>query len=257
MSWLSLAHFVWISASLAVFGLALFPIYARREPKRVRQLMTHLAILVLIAGLAAVSLYTAQIGASWVDIAAASMGRTWLTQIVLAALLYFAVRRQGSAPLTLLAGANVIGFALVGHANAISGAFGAFVQAGHLLAAGGWLGGAVALTYALGEAAPGRVVARFSWMGVIFVTVIGVTGFALLDNNTGALLPLTQTRYGQLAVLKITGFAAALACAAFNRSWAGPNAAWRVMAGVIFGELALLLLIVAAAVLLAQSEPYG
>ena len=90
-----------------------------------------------------------------------------------------------------------------------------------------------------------------------FVAVIGVTGMVILFTNTGALLPITQMRYGQLALTKIVLFAATLACAAFNRFVATPRANWGAMARVITGELALLIVIIAAAVLLAQNEPYG
>mgnify|MGYP001550182043 CR=1 FL=1 len=84
-----------------------------------------------------------------------------------------------------------------------------------------------------------------------------VTGVAILRTNTGAMLPISVTRYGQLILVKLVLFAAALGCAAFNRLFATPRGAWRFMARVIAGELALLFLIVAAAVALAQTEPCG
>lgn len=61
----------------------------------------------------------------------------------------------------------------------------------------------------------------------------------------------------RVTTAKIILFAAALACAAFNRLIAKPRGAWRRMARVIAGELALLFLILGAAVMLAQTEPYG
>lgn len=257
MTWLNLAQFVWLGASLGLFGLALFPLYARIEPKRTRSLLPHVAIVALIAALAAVSLHVAAIGASWVQIAATGIGRTWLTQLVIIVLAYFASYHRPAAVMALLAGANLIGFALVGHANAIAGGYGVLIEAAHLLAVGAWLGGVGALACALVEPGAEHAVTRFSWAASAFVSVIAVTGVVILHTNTGALLPIGATRYGQLVIAKLVLFAAALGCAALNRLFATPRGAWRLMARVIAGELALLFLIVAVAVALAQTEPYG
>jgi putative copper export protein len=256
MTWLNLAQLIWLSASLCLFGLALFPLYARTSPKRGRSLMPHVAIVALIAGLFAVVLHVAAIGSSLAQIAVTGIGRTWLTQLVIIALAYFASYRRPTATIAL-AGANLIGFALVGHANAIAGGYGVFLEAAHVLAIGAWLGGAGALACALAGPDAERAVTRFSWAATVFVSVIAVTGVAILRTNTGAMLPISVTRYGQLILVKLVLFAAALGCAAFNRLFATPRGAWRLMARVIAGELALLFLIVAAAVALAQTEPCG
>ncbi|MFT3727709.1 MAG: CopD family protein [Terricaulis sp.] len=257
MTAIDVFNFIWLSASLSAFGIALFPFYAGTAPTSSRQLLRQLGAVIGVFATITTAQHVSVMEATLEQIAGTSIGRVWISQIVIAALLALSAWRGPNWLVALLAGAEVAGFAFIGHANAIAGTAGALIEMAHLLAAGAWLGGVIALAFALRGANVATAVARFSWAGIAFVTVIGVTAVALLLTNTGTALPITQMRYGRLALTKIVLFAAALGCAAFNRFVTTPRADWRTMMRVIAGELALLTAIVAIAILLAQNEPYG
>jgi putative copper resistance protein D len=156
-----------------------------------------------------------------------------------------------------IAALNVAAFALIGHANAIAGLRGAAVQAVHLLAAGAWAGGLAALLLAL-RAAPSLALAqRFSRVGLVCVVTLAATGAYALYVNTGLPLPMLYYAYGRLADLKIKLFAGALALAGFNRFYAAPRGAWRLLVASVTFELALLALVIAVAANLGNTEPYG
>ncbi len=112
---------------------------------------------------------------------------------------------------------------LTGHAGAMGGAKGdglVVSEALHLLAAGLWLGALAPLWLTLARlpARAGQAVCeRFSPIGLACVLVIAGSGVAQAMALIGSLPALVGTRYGHIALLKITLFLAALALATFNR----------------------------------------
>ena len=112
---------------------------------------------------------------------------------------------------------------LIGHAGAMGGGIGAGLLASeslHLLAAGLWLGALTPLWLCLGRLPAGAaagVCERFSPIGLGCVLVIAGTGLAQGIELIGGLPGLVGTHYGQIALLKVALFLAALALAALNR----------------------------------------
>jgi putative copper resistance protein D len=257
MNALGVADFAHVMTSLVLFGLAAFPFYAGDAGATTRaRWMTACAWGAMISGAAAMALHAETMGVDLLALAQAGIGRVWVVQIVLALVLALGSRAPAWL-VALLAGLNAALFALIGHANAIAGWVGASAQAVHLITAGGWAGGIIALTFALRENPSAELVQRFSRVGLISVVLLALSGVLVLNLNTGAPLPMTYARYGQLALLKIALFAAALALAALNRFYSTPRGAWALLRRVIVGEFALVATIVAVAIALAGTEPYG
>lgn len=254
MTALAAASYLQLAASLVLFGAALFPAYAKSAvPWRV---LRWSAAAALLFGVAAVLLQSQRLDATLAQLMLTGIGRVWAAQIALAAVLCVAATmRARIAAIAAIAALNVTLFALVGHANAIAGWPGAAVEALHLLAAGGWIGGLVALLLALRAEASPELAQRFSAAGLCFVLVIGVTGAATLWQITGAALPMTAFGYGRLVSGKIALFAAALALAAFNRIYATPRSAWGALRNSVAVEVTLLAFVIALAVALAGTEP--
>jgi putative copper export protein/mono/diheme cytochrome c family protein len=131
-----------------------------------------------------------------------------------------------------------VALAWTGHAAATEGALGILhlvADGGHLLAAGVWLGGLVALVmlFAVIRTAPRaaalRLAAaasrRFSPIGVLCVATLTVTGIVNSWLLVGDLPHLVGTEYGRLLILKVALFAAMVAVAAANRSLLTPRLA--------------------------------
>ncbi|RMX07733.1 hypothetical protein D8I35_00920 [Corticibacter populi] len=132
--------------------------------------------------------------------------------------------QQRLLPAALLAATAVALQARLGHAAALEDRALAWLVALHVLAAGAWLGGLLPLRQWLRLASPSAArlaVTRFSWLGLLAVATLALTAWWQSERLIGN--PLTQlggwlgTRYGQLALLKILGFALLLAFAAFHR----------------------------------------
>lgn len=258
MTALDAATYLWLSASLTLFGAALFPLYAGAAAAGRRTLLRALSIVGFASGIAAVSLHLSALGAPITDILASGIGRVWFVQILIGIALCALAWMHGRPAWAAAVGAlNVAAFALVGHANAIAGLMGAGAQALHLLAAGAWVGGLAALALALRSNPSLDLVLRFSRVGLACVLTLAATGAYVLFVNTGDALPMAHYAYGRWVSTKIALFATALAIAAFNRIVVTPRGAWRLLAWTIAGELALLALVIAAAVALARTEPYG
>lgn len=253
MTVLAAAIYAQLATSLVLFGAALFPFYSGAPmPWRV---LRASAMAALTFGLIATALHMAALQATLAELADTGIGRVWFAQIALAgaALLGTLLRvRIGVVPLAAI---QLALFGLVGHANAIAGWNGAALQALHLLAAGGWIGGLVALMLALRAAPSPALVKRFSAAGTVFVLALSATGAATLYLISGAPLPMLDFHYGQLAALKVTLFAAALLLAAFNRFYATPRDSWTQLRRSIAFEIALLAFVIAVAVALSGTEP--
>jgi putative copper export protein/mono/diheme cytochrome c family protein len=140
---------------------------------------------------------------------------------------------------TSLAGAGgFVALAWTGHAAATEGTAGILhliADGSHLLAAGVWLGGLVALAMFFGavraapRAAAIRVAAavsrRFSPLGILCVATLTVSGIVNSWLLVGDLPHLLGTEYGRLLLVKIALFAAMVAVAAYNRTSLTPRIA--------------------------------
>jgi putative copper export protein/mono/diheme cytochrome c family protein len=163
-------------------------------------------------------------------------GIVWLVRvgiIVVLAGLIFAEHRTRSNDLPALplifAAALVMALAFSGHAAAGEGIWlvaQLAAYAMHLLAAGVWLGGLLALVLFLGwlrradpswtQAALKETTRRFSFLGLACVTVLLLTGVFNAWTLVGALPPLVGTTYGKLLLIKLALLLPLLGVAAIN-----------------------------------------
>jgi copper resistance protein D len=173
-----------------------------------------------------------------------SFGPVWIARLVLLLLSAgLAMRlsasrdqRRGMVLLALVGGCALASQAWLGHAAMATG-----VQLltelvcyiGHVLAAGAWIGGLVPLGLLLATPAgqsdtmQGRIEAehqallRFSNLGIVFVSVILVSGIGNSVFRLGSTRDLLATDYGRIILVKVLLFAMMLSAAAINR--------WRLM----------------------------
>ena len=104
----------------------------------------------------------------------------------------------------------------------------------HLLAMACWVGGVLGLVLTaplvgeLGVAARpvlGRLVTRFSTVGIASVVILGLTGLYSSWLHVGSLDALLGTDYGRALTGKLVLFACLVALGALNRFWIGPRLA--------------------------------
>lgn len=183
-------------------------------------------------------------------------GRVWTLRLVLGtALCVWLLLRQhasdGRGPRGAPAGGGVEAWttlalaaiytatlALTGHAVAAEGvqrAVHVAADAGHLLAAGTWLGSLPGLATSLSAAkrsgtpasiaAASRTTARFSILGIASVGVLIATGIVNAWFLVGSRLALVGTPYGQWLLAKLAIFATMVAIAAYNRERLAPRIA--------------------------------
>ncbi len=170
-------------------------------------------------------------GGVWTVLTNTRFGLVSTIRLALAVLLSVLILWPTARLLQLAAGAALIALiALVGHAGATPGAAGNIHLGSdivHLLAAGAWLGGLPALALVLARArhtgdpawrhfAVGAT-RRFSWLGVICVAALLVTGIINSWNLLGGPRDLVTTDYGRLVFMKIGLFVAMVGIAAANR----------------------------------------
>jgi copper resistance protein D len=143
----------------------------------------------------------------------------------------------------------------------------------HLLAAGAWLGGLVALLAVLSSSAASgdrleseisHVLMRFSGMGYGTVAILVGTGLVNTWYLAPSLTQLTSSLYGQLLVMKLALFALMLLLAALNRFWlvpaiAGPDAKKTLLRlrQHVIGEQVLGVFIIALVSVLGTLAPFG
>ena len=289
------------TALLFAFGVSFFPLYAfsRSEPVASSKLRSRFK-----AGLLSACLIALASGLSWLVFTAASMagslsealspstltavlgesgfGRVWTIHmgLVIALCVLAGLERWGRPSsailMSALSGACLASLALTGHTQEQEGlSFLVRVTAdgAHLLAAGAWLGGLVALLAVLSSrAASGdrleseisHVLMRFSGMGYGAVAILVGTGLV----NTWYLVPslshLANSLYDQILVMKLALFALMLLLAALNRFWlvpaiAGP-AAKKTLVRLrqhVIGEQLLGVLIIALVSVLGTLAPFG
>ena len=293
---LLIARFLHYGAAMALFGVLLFPLYAYSGQTAGEPVERCSWSKSCEFGLALVAFGSA-IG--WLGLVAANMagvlsaavdpealravlsetlfGQVWAARLVLAALLVtltgFVLLSPGKPfflRLNLILSAALLAMlAGTGHTMHSEGmARGLHIAAdgAHLLAAGAWFGGLVALGNVL--AAPAleatRVLHRFSGMGYVAVAILVGSGLINSWYLVGSVSNLLTTPYGQLLIVKLVLFSFMLTLAAANRFWLVPAlsreasqsliAAQRLRYHVI-GEQALGVLVIAIVSLLGTLEP--
>lgn len=244
-------RFALYATLLPLFGFALFGLYAPAgggirpgsELRYHRWLgggavlalgLAALGVVVMTATMMAVGLGEVHAGDVRAMVTGMSAGTAWIVRI--AALMFLLagllIRRPG-AMLTVAVTASALALASLawtGHGGMDSGV-GGFVHAAadvvHLLAAGAWLGGLLALTLLLLRspatashlAFTHRSLARFATVGTTVVTLIVLTGLinSWLLIGIDRLPTLWTSLYGRLLLVKLALFAGMLALAASNR----------------------------------------
>ena len=247
------ARFLHYVSVLSLFGLALFPIYAFPNraglpPPRLCAWLHRIIVVALLSGLlsaAAWALFTiANMTGNLSGVAdwdafrsvllETGFGRVWTVRLALFAALLLVSRtrllkQQHWMPLAIST-VLLASLAGVGHTQVEQGA-GRFAHtaadAAHLLAAGAWLGGLLALGYLLAterqssspehSAEASVALSRFSGLGALAVAVLIASGLLNTWFVLGSWAALASTAYGGLLLVKIGLFAAMLALAAMNR----------------------------------------
>jgi len=298
---LVVSRFVHFTALLFAFGVCFFPLYAsaKSEPAASLNIRSRFK-----TGLLSACLIALASGLFWLVFTAASMadslsealgpstltdilgesgfGRVWIIHLalIIALCLLTGLERWGrpssAATMSALSGACLASLALTGHTQEQEG-LSFFVRVAadgaHLLAAGAWLGGLVALLAVLPSRAAtgdrpeseiGHVLMRFSGMGYGAVAILIGTGLV----NTWYLVPslsqLATSLYGQLLIIKLGLFALMLLLAALNRFWLVPAIAGSDAKKILFrlrhhviGEQVLGVLIAALVSVLGTLAPFG
>jgi putative copper resistance protein D len=164
-------------------------------------------------------------------------------RFVLAVILAACLAYDRLAQAGWLALASALGFiaaiAWTGHAGSTPGEMGNLhltVDALHLIAAAGWIGGLVSLALLLAAARRHRSFAwaslareaaqRFSTLGIVSVGTLVATGIVNAWILVGSIHALIVTGYGRLLTLKLVVFAIMLGFAAINRFWLTPRLAF-------------------------------
>ena len=248
------ARFLHFAAATTLFGLALFPLYTRPsrtsvQPVRVsRWLRTSIGCATVlgllsalawawfaIAGMTGTMMAAADADSLFTVLRETSFGQVWVVRLVLGVVLLTLImirsnEHHSDRTIVLLAGLLLVSLALVGHTQTNDGALWIVhmsADGAHLLAAGAWLGGLLALGYVLmlarrfpsaeHNAQALAALIRFSGMGYAAVAILigsGLVNAWLLVGSPGR---LTTTPYGQLLFVKLCLLAGMLALAAQNR----------------------------------------
>lgn len=256
LDWPIAARAINDASSLAWFGLALAPAYGGPRLVFAQRLAGGLALAALAAFAALTMLDIA--GPAALNMAAlhtmlgdTSFGHIWLLRGALCiAALSFANNIRISAGLS---GAQLALLALSGHAFARGGAFGAASEALHLLAAGAWVGGALALSLAKTDIA--ERAARFSTPGYAIASLAPVSGIAVLALIAGDIIPDANSDYCLLAAAKLALFAGLLVLAGWNRFYALSRGNILALRLGIGAELVLMAALSLTAATLATTSP--
>jgi putative copper resistance protein D len=158
-------------------------------------------------------------------------GRVWMVRIVLAIVILAMIVKPRPArdkPLLVASGLLLASVALTGHSampGGIPGILHRLADAVHLLAAGWWIGGLLALVMtarALGPDAD-KVLERFSGVGYGAVAAIVLSGLFKSAILVASLQGADSTAYGFTLLLKVALVAVMGALALANRFWITPG----------------------------------
>ena len=245
---LVLVRFVHYGASLVLFGLVLFPLYAYpavagRTGSRALAISRLVSLLVLISGIlwfigvaanmtdAGMSWETARFMVTETSFGAVSLLRLGGALAAVATLTLLPRSSPKTLDLVLVAVCAILlgSLAGVGHTQVEDGqarAVHTFSDALHLLAAGAWLGGLVGLLDLTATAVDGgngaarqacEAAFRFSKMGYAAVAILVAAGLVNSWFLVGSLTNLVATTYGRLLLLKLVLFVAMVGFAGLNR----------------------------------------
>jgi putative copper resistance protein D len=249
MDWSIAARAINDASSLAWFGLALAPAYGGRRFATAQMIAGVVALLSLAAFAAFAMIDIAGPGVplgatqSVMILGATSFGHVWLLRAALCVGGLFFCRRVHFAAVFAGLQLAILGFA--GHAFARGGVLGASIEGLHLLAAGAWVGGVIALAL---QRKPDllRNSARFSKPGYI------VASIAVINGN---IVPAVETPYGWLAAAKLALFLMLLALACANRFYALPRGNVAALRAGIAAELVVMAALSLTAATLATTSP--
>lgn len=225
---------------LLLFGVALFALYSVNAPLRFRPLLRGLALLGALLSVAGLLLMTSamsgetQLAALWphlqMMLLETDVGLAWALRMI--ALIVVLV--QPGKWLASMAGAVALtSLAWSGHGAMDEGSLRVWHFLSdilHLLAAGAWLGGMLALVLLVrGRVDEARIrllaaaVKRFEWIGAAIVLTLSVSGVVNYLFIVGPRLDeVLLGTYGMLLAIKVLLFAAMLVLAALNRFHLGP-----------------------------------
>lgn len=250
---LVLSRFLQYTAATAMFGVAVFPLYAYggREPDRIlrwrMRLLFSAALLAIVSG---ISWFLFSVASMSGDISGlvdsdtlllaghTSFGNLWAWRMLLALLVVFLMsigvtHVAGTVMISLLAAVLLSSLAGTGHTQVEEGWAGivhVLVDGTHLLAAGAWLGGLLPLAYLVAhcckksdDAPPiENVLVHFSGMGYLAVATLVGTGLINSWLLVGSVSGLLKTGYGQFLVVKLALFLGMFGFAVANRFWLIP-----------------------------------
>lgn len=241
------------AAVLILFGVAFFPLYAYpdragqrsiRSDSWLRRSSLWAALIALLSSLPWLAFTTANMAgtlsaaADWESLRSVvrdtAFGHAWLVRLALVSLtvgltwLHRNSPNRGRGLLAMLAAALLASLAGVGHTQQSEGMYSVIhvgADALHLLAAGAWIGGLLALARVLAASHEdvGQVLMRFSGMGYVAVAMLLASGLVNGWYLVGSLAALMGTSYGQLLLVKLCLFAGMLALALTNRFWLVPS----------------------------------
>ncbi len=256
------SRFLHYAAVMALFGASLFPLYAyaggaRRWPMRLerllRQVVLGAAFAAFLSGLTWLAFTTAMMAgtlgaatdwdAVWSVLSETTFGHVWTVRLALMIVIFSAAALRRSNTVNgghdiytpLLAGLLLASLAGVGHTQQndwLAWLVHLGADSVHLLSAGAWLGGLLALGIVLAPSyanpAPDSTVIedvlhRFSGMGYVAVAVLIASGAINSWYLVGSFAGLVGTPYGQLLLVKLCLFTGMLALAASNRFWLVPG----------------------------------
>ena len=290
---LAAARFCHFAAAGLLFGLLAFPVYApipgdlgRRAARAATgpaRLLAALSLLTTVLVLAAAAAnMTGQIStladpAALRDVVLGTgFGQTWALRLALGAMIVLLAwrARPDDRLLAGLAALSLVSIAYSGHSRMQDGALGwahVFADSLHLLAAGAWIGGLLALLLLLRRlsrqgqpAAAARILHQFSGMGYFAVATLIATGLFKSWLLVASLRGLLTTPYGWTLMVKLMLFAGMGSLALANRFWITPALQARPAdPGLWLGrlrrqvllELVLGLLVLAAVGLMGALEP--
>lgn len=187
--------------------------------------------------------------------------------MVLGGIAVIATSRGARRPLVIAAAAALVAIALhvaSGHAAASGSPMPVFVQLVHLVAAGTWLAGVLALAIlatmpselVVGTLPPLRVlVPRFSALALVAIGIVALTGVAAEWIQIGG-LPSAADPYGRAMILKVIVVVAALAMGGFNFLDGGRDRRW--LGGLrprLFAEAGLGVAVLVVTALLSTTSP--
>jgi putative copper export protein len=187
--------------------------------------------------------------------------------MVVGGLAVLAARGRGGRPLLLAAVTALLGISLhvaAGHAAASGSPVPVVVQVVHLVAAGTWLSGVVALAVLAtvpAELVTGpapslrQLVPRFSAMGLAAIGLVSLTGLAAEWTQIGG-LPSGDDAYGRALILKLIVVLAALTVGLFNYLDGGRDRGWLGgMRSRLFAEAGLGVAVLVVTALLSTTSP--